>query len=430
VTPVRNLLLSLSLACFSATAAAQQTLLQCGHLLDVESERILKDQQVLISDGVIQDIGKSIDTPADTVVIDLRQSYCGPGLMDMHVHLFADIGAHGRIRPNSISSSLNTLVGLKNAGEYLRMGFTTVRVMGDMDTHFASIELRNAFEKGMYDGPRMIVAPHALSPLGGHSDEKEVSPDQPFKASGPMVANGVDAIRTAIRREFKYGAQWIKVMATGGVLSPGNDPTVAAFSQEEFAAIVEEVHRHNKKVAAHAHGEPGIRMAVEAGFDSIEHGTQLTKDLARSMAKKGIYYVPTVYVMDAAVVAGEQGRIPPENYAKAKEMAGFHTEAVKHAYQQGVKIVIGSDAVFSKRNAIKEFGALNKHIQNPWYVLRAGTLVAAEMVDESDNLGSITVGKRADIIALPGNPVDDFAELEKVNFVMKDGKVVHTAESL
>jgi imidazolonepropionase-like amidohydrolase len=143
------------------------------------------------------------------------------------------------------------------------------------------------------------------------------------------------------------------------------------------------------------------------------------------MARKGIYYVPTVYVMDMAVVAGEQGRIPAENFSKAKEMAGYHSEAVKHAYQQGVKIVIGSDAVFSKRNAIKEFSALNRHINDSWYVLRAGTLTAAQMIDQAGSLGSLAPGKYADIIATPANPVEDLAALEAVNFVMKGGKVVY-----
>ena len=227
-----------------------------------------------------------------------------------------------------------------------------------------------------------------------------------------------------MREEIKYGADWIKVMASGGVMSQHDDPEVAAYTAEEFRAFAEETHRHGKKITAHAHGDAGIRGAVEAGFDSIEHGTMMSSETARLMAEKGTFYVPTVYVVDWILERGATGGISANNLEKAERVAGLHARSIAHAGDAGVRLVIGSDPIYPMEEAILEFTALAKRVRDNWEVLRAGTLHAAMMLGLEDDLGSLAVGKRADLVAAPASPIERMQNIEQVSFVMKDGRVV------
>ncbi len=418
-------ILGVILSLCSVSMAQAATDIHCGYVLDVEAKKLRPNQHILVEDGRITAIGSTVNAPAAADKINLSDRYCAPGLMDAHVHLFLDLtGKTGDQATPTQSSAYNALMGLRNAQILLNSGFTTIRIPGDMDYHYAGIELRNAINRGEFTGPRMLVAPHPISPLGGHGDLNSYAPDLPVELKGVLIADGVDEIRKAVRREIKYGADWIKIMATGGVMSQNDDPTVAAYTQEELNAFADETHRHKKKITAHAIGESGIRMAVEAGFDSIEHATMLSENTAKLMAKKGTIYVPTQYVVDWIMAIGEQGGISANNFAKAKQVSVQHDQAIKLAYKHGVKMVLGSDPIFPMDEAIREFSAMARRIPDNWYVLQTGTINSAQMLGLSDQIGSLKVGKQADIVAMPNNPITDMKNIENVGFVMKGGIVV------
>jgi imidazolonepropionase-like amidohydrolase len=402
----------------------QYQIIHCGKLLDVEEKKTLVDQHILVKNGVITDMDSSVKAPENAEKIDLADHVCMPGLMDMHVHLFTQ-STKGTVDVlgTTQSSAFNALQGLRLSQKLLKMGFTTVRIPGDMDYQYANIEIRNAINRGEFVGPRMLVAPHYLSALGGHADFNSFAPDGP-KVQGPMIVDGVDEIRKAIRKEFKYGGDWIKVMASGGVMSQHDDPEVAPYSDEELRVMVEETHRHKKKITAHAHGDAGVYAAVKAGFDSIEHASMMSERTAKLMAKKGTYYIPTFYVLDWILAMGESAGITPDNLAKARLVESKHQQSALMAYKHGVKMALGSDCIFPVELAIKEFGAMNRRLNDNWYVLRAGTISSAEMLGLDDQIGSLKIGKQADIVATRHSPIEDMTNIEAVSFVMKDGMVV------
>lgn len=419
-------MLALGLCAFSLSSTAQDAVydIHCGKLLDVEKRQVVSNQHILVRNGTIAEIASSVNAPADAVRIDRSSQVCAPGLFDTHVHLFIDSTRSaldvGRMQQ---SSAYNTLMGVRNAQKLLHTGFTTLRVPGDMDTYFAGVEIRDAFRRGDFIGPRMLVAPHALSPLGGHGDSNSIAVDQGVPEH-PYIVDGVESARRAIRREIKYGADWIKIMGTGGVMSHHDDPEVAAYTQEEMNAFADETHRHRKKITAHIHGDSGARMAVEAGFDSIEHGTMLKQETIELMAERGTWLIPTRYVLDWILEMGQSGGITANNLAKAQLVAKTHASAMKAAYEAGVSMALGSDPIFPMEQSIREFAAMARVLEDNWFVLRAGTISAAEMLDLDQLVGSLAVGKQADIVAMPLNPIDDMKNIEEVNFVMIGGRVV------
>ncbi|NIB44969.1 amidohydrolase family protein [Pseudomaricurvus alkylphenolicus] len=407
-----------------ATTGEQLQYIQCGKLLDVVKKKTLSNQNILVRNGVIEAMGAEVKAPVNAEQIDLSNQVCMPGLMDMHTHIFIDSTKSNLDAQGIMNSSADqTLMGLRNLQSLLNQGFTTIRIPGDLEKAYASISLKNAINRGEFDGPRMLVAPHALSPTGGHGDANSFAADSHLPIAINIV-DGVDDIRRTLRTEFKYGADWIKIMATGGVMSQHDDPNIAAYSEEEFRVFAEEAHRHNKKITAHAHGDAGIRAAVEAGFDSIEHGTLMEKSTAKLMAKKGTYYVPTLYVLDWILEMGQKGGITANNLEKAKMVAKKHADSVAMAYKYGVKMALGSDPIFPMDQAIREFDAMAKRIPDNWYVLQMGTINSAEMLGLKDTIGSLEVGKQADIVATAKNPIDEMKNIESVSFVMKGGKVV------
>jgi imidazolonepropionase-like amidohydrolase len=398
--------------------------IHCGKLLDVEKRQVVSNQHILVRNGTIAEIGSSVNAPADAVRIDRSSQVCAPGLFDTHVHLFIDSTRAtidvGRLQQ---SSAYNALMGVRNAQKLLHSGFTTVRVPGDMDTYFAGVEIRDAFRRGDFIGPRMLVAPHTLGPLGGHGDANSIAVDQGIPQHSNIV-DGVEGARLAVRREIKYGADWIKIMGTGGVMSQHDDPEVAAYTQEEMNAFADEAHRHKKKITAHIHGDSGGRMAVEAGFDSIEHGTLLSQETIELMAERGTWLIPTRYVQDWILEMGQSGGITANNLAKAQQVAKASAGMMQAAYKAGVKMALGSDPIFPMEQSIREFSAMARILGDNWFVLRAGTISAAEMLDLDQLVGSLKVGKQADIVAMPLNPIDDMKNIEEVNFVMIGGRLV------
>lgn len=410
----------------SLNIQADVKVLECGQLLDIASKKILENQKVLVESGRIAAVGSAISVPADATRVDLSRKVCMPGLMDVHTHLNLNAMRGGNVDQlaTTQSSAFNALVAIRDAQKLLKMGYTTVRIPGDSDYHFANIDVKHAIERGDFDGPDMFVAPHYLSAIGGHGDLNSFAPDNPHNIKGQAIVGGVDNVRNAVRKEIKHGADWIKVMASGGVMSQHDDPEVAAFSDEEFKAMADEAHRHKKKITAHAHGDAGVYAAVKAGFDSIEHATMAQKRTVKLMAKQGTFYVPTAYVLDWILEQGQKGGITANNLEKAKLVSTKHDKSIKMAFDYGVKMCIGADQIFDISLSRQEFVSLAKRIPDPWYILKAGTLHPAEMLGILDQTGSIEVGKDADIIALDKSPIDDMNHIESVSFVMKHGKVI------
>ena len=411
-------LLPIALLLLAAGAAGDPTVLRCGALVDVEREQLLQRQDILVADGVIAAVGTGIAEPDGASVIDLSGHYCLPGLIDAHTHLM--VGGPGL---NS-SSAAKTLVALKNAQTMLHHGYTTLRIPGDGDVGFGSIALRDAIARGLFTGPRMQVAPHFLCPLGGHCDRNSIAPDSGVPTAPHVIAAGEDSAREAVRRELKYGADWIKVHATGGIMSVGDDPRIQSFTDAELAAFSDETHRHGKKITAHIHGAGAVKSAVRAGFDSIEHGTMMDEEAIGMMVESGTWLVPTVYVLDFIVGSGQSRRMTPEIMAKAREVAKVRDASFRKAYEAGVKMAVGSDQIFSHRHSAREFAALVRQGVTPMDAIVMGTINGATLMDLEDEIGSIAVGKQADIVAVPGNPVEDISILENVEFVMLGGRII------
>ncbi len=415
---MRRLSFALLLGLYATASFADSTVLRCGSLVDVERKGLLHDLDILVTDGVIQAIGQEIVTPAGARVIDLTGKYCLPGLIDAHTHLMTSG------RSLNSSSAAKTLTGLKNAQTMLRQGFTTLRVPGDGDVGFGAITLRDAFAEGLFVGPRMQVAPHAICPLGGHCDSNSIAPDSGMPTAPHVIKAGEDSVREAVRRELKYGADWIKVYATGGIMSVGDDPRVQSFTDAELAAFSDETHRHGKKITAHIHGAGAVKTAVRVGFDSVEHGTLMDDEAIRMMVESGTWLVPTVYVLDYILEQGETRRISPESMAKARDIVKVRDVSFRKAYKAGVKMAVGSDQIFPHEHSAREFSALVRLGVSPMDAIVMGTINGARLMDLEGEVGSVEVGKQADIIAVPGNPLDDISILQNVEFVMLGGRII------
>lgn len=422
--------LSILMLAFWLTAPAAQAqpqgpvLLRCGAYFDVAAKRIGGAIGILVVGGRIAQMAPSIPAPQDAAVIDLSGQTCLPGLMDMHVHLMLSTDRPPAALYFTRSSAEKALLAMQNAQTLLRQGFTTIRVVGDLDYYFAVVDLRNAINAGRIQGPRMLVAPHILGILGGHSDLNDMAPDLPNPITGTIVSSGVDAMREAVRREIKYGADWIKITASGGAMSMHDDPRVQQFTDDEIKAVVDEAHRHGRKVAAHVHGNQAGVTAAQAGVDSIEHGTMLEDSAIRAMVAAGTYLVPTVYVVDWLLEQGEASGVPSANLEKVALVQKTRDAAFVKAYKAGVKFVFGTDPIFPYDVTAREFAALVRLGMSPLDALLSATQNAAEMLGLSDQIGRLAAGYRADVVAVPGNPLADITVMEQVRFVMKDGVVV------
>lgn len=419
------LLPSLLLACATAGAAdappaATVTAVKAAHMLDVRSGALVDNAVVLISGERITAAGSKLAIPAGAQVIDLGNKTLLPGLIDMHTHLTGDPQDSGySIVAKSIPRV--TLTGAKNARITLQAGFTTVRDVGA--DGYADIGLRDAINDGDVPGPRMAASGPPLSITGGHCDDTMHAPEYKITALG--VADGVDEALKVTRRNIKYGADVIKICATGGVLSFGDDPRTSQYTLEELKAIISDAHRLGRKAAAHAHGGDGIKLAVLAGVDSIEHGSYIDDEGIRLMKEHKTWLVPTVYLGDWLIENAEAIKLPKPLLEKAKVTLPMARQNIARAIKAGVPIAFGTDAaVYPHGLNAREFGILVKLGMTPIQAIRAATLNASELLGWTDRVGTIEAGKFADLIAVDGEPLKDVKTLESVQWVMKGGAVV------
>jgi len=399
--------------------------LRAARLLDVDRGEYLQPGELLIEgDRIVAVTPKSV--PEDTVVIELGDLTLLPGLMDMEVNLM--MGGPNHESPLVAVQDdpvVKTLRGVANARRTLRSGFTTVRNLGlfvQTGGILLDVALMKAINFGWVDGPRIVPAGHAIAPTGGHLEPTM------FQALGPHVlpltveegvANGVSEVRKAVRYQIKYGAKVIKVCASGGVMSHTGPAGAQQYSDEELCAVADEAHRAGLKVAAHAHGDDGIRAAVEAGIDCIEHCSLASDDTLKLMLDRGTFLVATSYLADGMDVS----HAAPELQAKAAEVFPRSRLTIAKAIQMGVRVACGTDApaIPHGRNA-KELVALVDRGMTPLQAIRAATTVSAELIDVEDR-GRLASGLLADIIGVPGDPLANIAMTEQVRFVMKGGTV-------
>ena len=416
----------------AGTAAAQEierpdesrvVAVRAGRLLDGTGAEPRTDVTVLIRGRRIAAVGRDVEVPADAEVVDLSDRTVLPGFVDMHTHITGDPSGGYTDHRLHEWPGYASLVGAKNARKTLLAGFTTIRNVGASE--WASVALRQAVEDGLVPGPRIWTAAHSLGITGGHCDLNGYRPDA-LEESGldQGVANSADGFRAAVHRQLKYGADLIKFCATGGVLSQGDAVGAQQLTREQIEALVEAAHMAGVKVAAHAHGLEGIKAALRAGVNSIEHGSILDEEAIRLFRETGAWHVPTMMAFEWVVKGAEEGELTPHSAQKALEIAPHFRESIRRSVEGGVKIAFGTDAgVFPHGGNAGEFRLLVDAGMEPRRAILAATGNAAELLGASDDLGTLEAGKLADLVAVDGDPLEDVTVLEDVDFVMKGGVV-------
>ncbi|MGA2607237.1 MAG: amidohydrolase family protein [Terriglobia bacterium] len=397
---------------------------KAGRVLEVRGGAYRDHQVILIEGDRIREVGEEREllphVPSDARVVDLSRYTVLPGLIDAHTHLTGSPYLMG-YRGLAVSVPREALLGARNARVTLEAGFTTVRNVGA--SGFADIALRDAINAGDVPGPRIFASGPPLGITGGHCDENLLAPEFHFFSEG--VANGVPAVMAKVREDIKYGADLIKFCATGGVLSKGDNAELEQYSPEEMQAIIREAHRLGRKVAAHAHGAQGIKDAILAGVDSIEHGSFIDEEGIQLMKQHGTYLVPTLYLGDWLLENYQKLGLTDDMVAKAKLVLPAARQNVARAFREGVKVAFGTDAaVYPHGLNAHEFAVMVKLGLTPLAAIQAATVNAADLLGWSDQIGTLEPGKYADLIAVEGDPLKDVTTLEKVKVVLKGGEVV------
>jgi imidazolonepropionase-like amidohydrolase len=427
-----RVLLSLFFFTIAATAADQVIALKAARLFDGKSKALLPNGVVLVQGDKIVDVASNLPIPNGAQVIDLGDATLSPGFMDAHTHLTLDFSGNyneRRLRDLDLNVSEQAIKATTYARATLEAGFTTVRDLGSRfvgSREFVDVALRNSINKGVVVGPRMLVATKGVGATGGHFDPSSGFRDllfgrEPDASEG--IADGPDEIRKAVRFEVKNGADVIKAAVSGGVLSLADEVDTPQFTPAEMAALVDETHRLRKKVAVHCHGDQAGREAIEAGVDSIEHGSFLKPETLTLMKNKGTYLTPTL--MATEWIMGKIDNYPPALQAKARAAAAARSDMFRNAVKIGVKISLGTDAaVFPHGQNAKEFKLMVDLGMAPVDALKAATSNDADLFGIAQKVGTLEKGKLADIIAMPGDPTADITATEHVSFVMKEGKII------
>lgn len=404
---------------------AQKTIIHCGKLIDVKALSVLNNMSIIVEGKRIVAVQSGyVDGAKGDQIINLKNKTVMPGLIDMHVHLESETNPNAYLDRFTKNPGDVAYQALVNAKKNLMAGFTTVRDLGG--THVV-ISLRNAINKGSVDGPRIFTAGVSIGTTGGHADDSNGLNETFKKDLGPAdgVINGVEDAAKAVRQRYKEGSDLIKITATGGVLSYAKDGMGAQFTIEEVKSIVQTAKDYGFKVAAHAHGAEGMKRAVLGGVSSIEHGTYMTPEVMELMKERGTYFVPTVIagrsVADSALIPNYY---PEMVKKKALEIGPIIQSTFGKAYKAGVKIAFGTDAgVFGHGKNAREFELMHEAGMPALEAIRSATVNAADLLGQSDKLGTIEPGKAADIIAVDGNPAETIQSMSKVKFVMRDGTV-------
>lgn len=419
------LLLMLSATCVVMAAPRQAVVILAGNYWDGLANAPQGYTEILVVEGKIAEIGKSVGRPEGAKIVDLSTTFVMPGFIDTHVHLTG--GTKVLASLSSLNDAGLALAGVSACEKLLNNGFTTVREAGDFSIiAWVVTELKKAVESGDIKGPRIVNGGHMISAVGGHFDfggmvRNGITMEQ------VSVAEGVTGLKRAVHNEARHGVDWIKFAGSGGFMSPSDGPEDLSYSQEEMNALVAAAKDLGKPVFVHAYGDEAVRRAVVAGVRSVEHGSLSSVPTLEMLAQKGIYLVPTQLAVVANARETAKGNIdmslPEFTREKNIKYAGRLLESAGNIAKSNVKLALGTDlgTYDFTVNGAKEFSEMVLNGITPLRALKAGTSVAAEMLDL--NTGSIVVGKRADLVAMPGNPFEDISVTEKVNFVMKDGVV-------
>jgi imidazolonepropionase-like amidohydrolase len=418
-----KLRLTLAVACIlvgsSVEATAQRTLVRAGHVLDVKTGAEPADQTIIVEGETISAVAPTSATPLKPgdKEIDLRQYTLLPGLIDVHTHLTMANNFDPYFEL-SMTPAKEAIIGVENAKVTLEAGFTSVRNVGA--NNYTDVALRDEINAGHIPGPHMEVSGPPLGITGGHCDENLLPFEYHVTAEG--VADGIAAVQQKVRQNIKYGVDLIKICATGGVLSKGDDPQASQYTLEEMQAIVADAHRLGRKVAAHAHGAQGILWASEAGVDSIEHGSYMDDADIAMMKQHGTYFVPTAYLIDWNL---QNGKLPALYEQKMRDVSAVEKANAKRAIKAGVKVALGTDAAVYPHglNAHEVDIYVNQFGMTPLEGIQTGTINAADLMGWTSKTGTLEAGKWADIIAVDGDPLKDVKLLQSVQFVMKSGVV-------
>jgi imidazolonepropionase-like amidohydrolase len=403
-----------------AADAPTRVAIKAARLINGRGERPIAPAVILIEDDKIVQVGQTVAIPPDARVIDLGPATILPGLIDVHDHLTVvpeNLGYRGL----GVSVPRQALYGAGNAVRTLNAGFTSVRNVGASD--FADVALRDAINVGEIPGPRLLVSGPALGITGGHCDNNLLPFEFHFREGG--VADGPWQARAKVREVIKYGADLIKICASGGVLSKGDQPGAPQYTPEEMKELITEAHRLGRKVAAHAHGTQSIKEAILAGVDSIEHASLIDEEGIRLARERGTFLVMDIYNDDFILQQGEKVGMLPESIEKEKQIGRLQRENFRRAVRGGVRMAFGTDGgVYPHGDNAKQFAYMVEYGMTPMQAIQAATANAAELMGWKDRVGSIEAGKFADLIGVSGDPLSDIQVLEKVGFVMKGGAVV------
>ena len=407
-----------TLICMALGAQERPLILKAARLLDVRTGKVESPAQIWIKGGRIQ----PGPPPADAETLDLGDRTLLPGLIDCHTHLLIPAGL-GELGYLKRSQGALILDGVVNARKVLEAGFTTVRDVG-ASAGFGDVALRDAIAHGDIPGPRLLVAGPALSITGGHGDLNGFPPH--IHTGDEHIVDSPDQARHAVREWRKRGVDLIKIHATGGVLSNHDDPRAPSFSPPEFKAIVEEANRRGMDVCAHAHGDAGILEATLAGVRSVEHGSLLSPATAKEMKARGTFLVPTLYALESILLPGNPYKVPEGSLAKARAILPLRRAGFKAALDAGVPIAYGTDiGVFEHGQVAMDFRYLVSYGMTPLQAIQSATLVAARLLRLEAEIGTLEAGRAADIIAVDGDPLKDITTLERVRFVLREGRVAH-----
>lgn len=393
--------------------------LQCGNVLDPAQASLQGEVTLLIRNGSIERVERGKVSPEGYAPVDLGRATCLPGLITLYSHL--TVTRDRELASHFTSSAAKTLIALRNAQTLLRAGFTTIGTAGEDDRYYGVVDLRNAINAGLFEGPRLFVAQHGLTATGGHRDSPEL--DQTVK-SGP------DTAREMVRRERKAGADWTKVFITGGALRAGENPDIVYFTDQEIHAFAEESHRLGMRIFTHAHSDAGAIAASNAGYDFILHGALITDKAISVMIKNGTWLVTNMYATE--FVAADAKGLDDARRRELQHLVESNGRVVESAYRAGVKMAFGGDPIFpdekaQRELASKEFAALVRHGVSERDAVAMATINAATVLGLEREIGSLEAGKLADVVAVPGDPLKDITVLERVKFVMKGGDIMRNA---